>query len=486
MTKLDADIIVVGSGPVGLMCSYLAGYWGLKTMTLDKNSAPISVGRADAFNARSLQLLEIAKIFDQLFPKGKACNTSSVWKDGRFVSRSSSWWEELEGCFHKHFLMLGQRHLEQCLDNILIEKNNFLLRNTEVESVLPHNDFVEVTVNSGRVLRARYVIGADGAHSQIRKSLGVPFEIERPEITWAVIDATIKTTFPKVPEIIVFQNETSDVAWIPREGLIDRFYIRIDRDHYTIEELRARIAQAMTPHLFEFEDIEWHSHFTVRESVAGTFRPHPRVFLAGDACHIHSVNGGQGLNTGLADAFNLMWRLGMSLNWSCGESILIDYDTERRPVAKNVVAASADLVRATKFSETNTHAIDYVNKVSKWSDYITGMGIAYGADGCTGSRVYDFIFKDERGWERIYSRLSYSKFSLLAFDLAFDSIPVNHDFIAFIHINSNTMLNADWNRDPIYENCALLVRPDGYIERVFKGHKIYLHDIEEVCRGFKT
>ena len=91
---------------------------------------------------------------------------------------------------------------------------------------------------------------------------------------------------------------TSDVAWIPREGEIDRFYVRMDTKDFTIDEAIAKINRAMQPHTLAFKEIVWFSQFAVKESVAENFFVHDRVFLVGDACHVHSVNGGQGLNTG--------------------------------------------------------------------------------------------------------------------------------------------------------------------------------------------
>ncbi|HDV5941610.1 TPA: FAD-dependent monooxygenase, partial [Legionella pneumophila] len=108
MSAQVADVVIVGAGPVGLMCAYLGQRCGIHTVIVDKSDGPLEVGRADALNARTLQLLELADLFDELYPLGKICNTSSVWADGQFISRQSSWWEELEGCLHKHFLMLGQ------------------------------------------------------------------------------------------------------------------------------------------------------------------------------------------------------------------------------------------------------------------------------------------------------------------------------------------------------------------------------------------
>ena len=111
----ETDIVIVGAGPVGLMCGYLGQLCGLRTIVLDQSAEPLQVGRADALNARTLQLLEIVDLFKELYPLGKTCNTSSIWANGHFVSRQSTWWDDLEGCLHKHFLMLGQSFVENLL-----------------------------------------------------------------------------------------------------------------------------------------------------------------------------------------------------------------------------------------------------------------------------------------------------------------------------------------------------------------------------------
>src|SRR3989338_5352106 len=110
------DVVVIGGGPVGLMCTYLGSVCGLRVLCVDRTEGPLQVGRADALNARTLQLMHVAGLFEELYSQGKTCNTSSVWADGAFVSRQSAWWDALEGCQHKHFLMLGQAFVERALD----------------------------------------------------------------------------------------------------------------------------------------------------------------------------------------------------------------------------------------------------------------------------------------------------------------------------------------------------------------------------------
>lgn len=461
-SRQNVDLLVVGAGPVGLMCAYLGQLCGLSTMVIDKSEGPLQVGRADALNARTLQLIEVADLFDDLYPLGKPCNTSSVWADGKFISRQSSWWDNLEGCFHKHFLMLGQSFVEKLLDSKLEKSGSPVKRSTSVSNVQIAGDSCITTLSNGQEIKSEYVIGADGSRSFVRELFKIPFAIERPQIVWAVIDGIVETDFQKVPEIIVFQADTSDVAWIPREGNIDRFYVRMDTKDFTFEDALAKINRAMRPHTLKFKEVVWFSQFSVKESVAEKYSVEDRVFLAGDACHIHSVNGGQGLNTGLADAFNLIWKLNMVLKFGASTELLRSYERERKAVAHSVIESSGELVRSTKYSQTGTHAQDYVNIVQKRSGNITGMGIRYGEHGLCGTRVFDFEVIHGVTKTRLYSLLDYKRFTLLIFGNEQIEVKVP-EFVNVIHVGSES---------DVYKNQAILVRPDSYIESATALDKI--------------
>ncbi|HAU0672204.1 FAD-binding protein [Legionella pneumophila serogroup 1] len=463
MSAQVADVVIVGAGPVGLMCAYLGQRCGIHTVIVDKSDGPLEVGRADALNARTLQLLELVDLFDELYPLGKTCNTSSVWADGQFISRQSSWWEELEGCLHKHFLMLGQSYVEKLLDEKLKETAATVKRSTAIVNIEINEAGCLTTLANGERIQSRYVIGADGARSFVRNHFAIPFEIIRPQIIWAVIDGMIDTDFPKVPEIIVFQAETSDVAWIPREGEIDRFYVRMDTKDFTLQEAMDKINHAVRPHSLNFKDIVWFSQFSVKESVAERFFIQDRIFLAGDACHIHSVNGGQGLNTGLADAFNLMWKLHMVMHFGAPQELLHSYEAERKPVAHGVIETSGELVRSTKYSLNGTHAQDYVRIVQKRAGYITGMGIRYGETGLCGSRLFDFEIFNGIAKTRLYSLLDYMKFTLFIFGDCEVELQAP-EFVKVIPIYPTQCQENFWTDNTHYANQAILVRPDSYIQ----------------------
>lgn len=463
MNTQDLDVLIVGAGPVGLMCAYLGRLSGLKIGVVDRTDGPLKVGRADALNARTLQLLELAGLFEELYPLGKKCNTSSVWANGKFLTRQSAWWDELEGCLHRHFLMIGQSHVENLLDRRLLEIGSAVRRSTEVRNIEVNEDGCVTTLSNGERIRSRYVIGADGSRSFVREHFKIRFEITRPQIVWAVIDGVIATDFPKVPEIIVFQAETSDVAWIPREGTIDRFYVRMDVTDFTFEQAQEKINRAMRPHSLRFEEVVWYSRFSVKESVAESFFVHDRVFLVGDACHIHSVNGGQGLNTGLADAFNLMWKLARVVRSDASSELLRSYESERKPVAQSVIEASGELVRSTMCSRSGTHAQDYVEIVRRRAGNITGMGVHYG-EGIEGSRLFDMEVHDGSSTIRLYSLLDYRRFTLLLFGDPEMGIDVPGS-VTVIRITSQERPEGYWADKSPYADHAILVRPDSYIER---------------------
>lgn len=478
---VSTDILIIGAGPVGLMCAYLAKLCKLDVIIIDKSSGPIETGRADALNARTLQLLEIVGLFDALYPLGKACNTSSIWQDGKFISRQSAWWESLEGCLHRHFLMIGQSYLEKLLDDKLKTAfNNPVWRETEIKNIeLNYNQKITATVTNklgAQLIEPKYIIGADGGRSFVRKIFDIQFEIIKPKITWAVIDGVINSNFPKVPEIIVFQNKTSDIAWIPREGDLDRFYVRMD-DHkdFTEDEVISKINSTMQPHHYlSFKKIEWFSRFSVKESVAEKFSVANKIFLVGDACHIHSVNGGQGLNTGIGDAFNLIWKINKVINCKSDAGLLNSYEAERKPVAQSVIETSGKLVRATKFSKDNTHAKDYLKLIELHAGNITGMGVNYkniNTSTVIGMRMEDFeIFlgEDNPKKTRLYSLLDYAKSTLVVFSDSAHEVDLPLDTQQLIVSTEHKKKGGFWCDFAKYNQQSVLVRPDGYIEKIYK------------------
>ncbi|KAI1803974.1 FAD binding domain-containing protein [Daldinia bambusicola] len=497
-TEEEVDLAIIGGGPTGLLSALLTARLGLSVRVIDAKSGPLEVGRADAMNARTQQYLEVVGILNKLLPLGIKCNTSSTFSDGNFKSRQSHWWTSLEHCAHPNFLMIGQSVVERLLKD---ELDSPVYYQEKVVSISENKDGVILNTDRGRRVRSKYAIAADGARSTIRRALNISFTGTKPEMVWAVLDTFIDTDFPLCSEIITFQlRGQSRVSWIPRERGMARFYVLLDGE---ITQTRAQdsIREHMAPHRIDFVKTEWFSTFDVKERIASTFVSNQgtgRIILAGDAAHVHSVNGGQGLNTGIADAFSLSWRLAAAIkneHLAPGAAVKLirSYDTERRAVAQEVIDVAATLVRDTAHT-----AKQYVSTIEKNAGYITGMGVSYDRIGSeliedseqsiwkAGKRCPDILLLRDETNEvvRLYSTTSYGKY-LVLFVGGSEVIQSFKNICTYLILRPSTSEQTPMNGHnsgsqdevrtfssdavAIDDNFTVVVRPDMYIGYVGKG-----------------
>ncbi|KAI1391856.1 FAD binding domain-containing protein [Hypoxylon trugodes] len=508
------DLAIVGGGPTGLLSALLASRLGLSVRIIDAKPGPLEVGRADALNARTQQYLEVVGILDELLSFGIKCNTSSTFSEGEFKSRQSHWWTSLEHCFRPNFLMIGQPVVERVLKDHLDVPICYQER---AISITETDDDVVLITDQGRKVRSNYVIAADGARSTVRRALNISFTGTKPEMVWAVLDTFIDTDFPLCPEIITFQLKgQSRISWIPRERGMARFYVLLD-GKITQKRAEDSIREHMAPHRIDFVKTEWFSTFDVKERIASTFvsnHGNGRIILAGDAAHVHSVNGGQGLNTGIADAFNLSWRVATAakntnLAPDAAAKLIRSYDTERRTVAQEVIDVAATLVRDTAHT-----ARQYVSTIEKNAGYITGMGVSYDGVGS------ELITESERGiWKagkrcpdiwlnrigndeaiRLYSIIPYGKYLVLFLgeqDVQTSSFRNICTYFALYsrdvakmatngHKNGSDNKIETFSSDIVTgeDRFAVVVRPDTYIGYVGEsdGWKKYLEQLDILYR----
>ncbi|KAL6704709.1 hypothetical protein ACN47E_007991 [Coniothyrium glycines] len=517
----NVDVVIVGGGPTGLLCAVLAEQLGLSICLLDGKNGPVEVGGADALNPRTQQYLEVVgnagksssndtPILEKLFRKGVKCNTSTTYADGKITSQQSHWWNSIPHTCYNSFLMIGQPYIER----VLMSKIKAPVHYSEPAISFSHN--ADSATSSGvtilthkRQVKAKYCIAADGARSTMRNALGLGWEGTKPNMVWTVIDCWIDTTYPVSREIVALElNGQSSMAWIPRERGMQRFYLLIDGET-SREKVIDSIRQHMAPHTVNVTHIEWLSKFEVKERVATSFvypSSNGPFIIAGDAAHVHSVNGGQGLNTGLADAFSLMWRIGLmikrpNLPLTLKSNLISSYDTERRATAKNVVDVAAQLVRSTK-----TEAKSYVALIEKNAGFITGMNVKY--DGLHSPLVVESennIFKAGHRcpdlWlqgstfessYRLYEKLIYGQYTLLLLGSQVSKLDVGEydDILNQIHLRplgkvANAIDNRgrceEVDRPEISYGCShvrmdddfgVLVRPDTFIMKVGKMHEV--------------
>ncbi|KOS22161.1 Phenol 2-monooxygenase [Escovopsis weberi] len=401
--------------------------------------------------------------------------------------------------------MIGQPVVEAMLSSRL---EGLIHYGEKVDSIREEEGCVEILTSAGRRVRSQYAIGADGARSMVRGAIGASFTGKKPEMLWAVLDTFIDTDFPACPEIITFQLDgQSRVSWIPRERGLCRFYVLLDGE-VNLERAQESIKKHMAPYRADFLKTEWYSTFDVKERIASTFVSKDgsgRILLGGDAAHVHSVNGGQGLNTGMADAFSVAWRLALAvrsplLGADARKTLIRSYDIERRRTAQGVIDVAAALVR-----DTVQEAKQYVGTIQRNAGYITGMGVSYrdlgspivdssehgiwkAGDRCPDvtlrkSAFADGVHEDAAPETRLYSQVSYGKFLILVVGKhdGVHAVPPEtyHDIARHITIlpaqesgsgvsngqmSSGEAFTAEWAKRG--ESFAVVVRPDMYIGHV--------------------
>lgn len=378
MRAPDVDVLVIGAGPTGLALALELQRHGLRCRIVDQGGGPSIWSKAQAIHARTLELLERTGVVDELLEDGKRIQQVTIYApEGRRIAHAA-----IEGLdtHYPYIYSLSQRDTEivlaRCLERrgVSVEWNVRLDRFTQddggVDAVLVHADGGE------RSVRAAWLVGCDGAHSTVRNLLALPFEGSTYEVR--IIQADVRVTLPQPPEdgeAIVFLGEGTLVGLLPLPGP-DRYRMLVprppgDETEATLENFQAIFAKVGPPGAV-LDDPAWMIAFRLHCRMVDRYRE-DRVFLAGDAAHIHSPAGGQGMNMGIQDAFNLAWKLAL-VQRGLGRPMLLDsYCTERHPVAAATLAGTdtATAGLAANIGLRHSIALELRNELMR---LVTGMG----------------------------------------------------------------------------------------------------------------
>lgn len=342
---MDADVIVAGAGPAGLLLAGELGLAGVTTLVLDR--LPRRTGRSKALNLqpRSAEILDLRGLLDPLLDRA-----TDRLPAGHFAGLSVPLDYSSLDTRHPYQIGIPQARVEAALDDRLTRHAVPVLREHMLTGVDQDADGVTVTAAGpgGEVrLRARYLAGCDGGRSTVRKLLDVPFPGRDPRMSAVVADVELTDPAGTVPA------EWSLPSLDARDGGVATVLPLDDGVHRMLfagpEQQAADRAAPVTEdevrraleHAYEdgprLRRIRWASRFTDASRQAERYRT-GRVLLAGDAAHIHSPTGGQGLNLGLQDAFNLGWKLAAQVRGTAPDGLLDSYHDERHPVAARVLA----------------------------------------------------------------------------------------------------------------------------------------------------
>jgi 2-polyprenyl-6-methoxyphenol hydroxylase-like FAD-dependent oxidoreductase len=362
VTNVDAlPVLIVGAGPTGLTAAIELSRLGVDVRIVDKALEASTTSRALGVQARTVELLRPRGVADEMLRIGNRASATTLYADGQRLAGIELHRMASE---YNFVLMLAQSETERLLTEGLSRQGVEVERGVEFESLAQDDDGVHVALRhvDGRreVLSASYVIAADGSHSPIRKALGLPFVGRSLTHSYVLGDVHLAGEVPE-NQLSIFLASNGFLAIFPMGDGRFRF-MATDPDGVTgdtpepslddIQRLYDRTAH-FGAQLYE---LNWSSRFRINSRHMTTLRD-GRVFFGGDAAHVHSPAGGQGMNAGIQDMINLSWKLAMVLHGSARPALLDTYASDRLPVIAQLVTMTE---RATKaFNSTNpvAHAL---------------------------------------------------------------------------------------------------------------------------------
>ena len=371
------DVLIAGCGPAGLcLAAQLAGVPEITTMIVEPKHGPMEKGQADGVNVRSMEMFQAFGFADKVKREAYWVNQTTFWKPDpaapQNIHRVGIAQDVADDQSEMPHTIVNQARIHQLFLDVMKKSPTRLephygLRVIDLE-INTETDDHPVTVTLGRVtedgtatdtitVRANYVVGCDGARSNVRTAIGGKLHGDAAHQAWGVMDILANSDFPDLRRKCLIQSaKEGNVLIIPREGgYLFRMYVELDKlnpdervsnRNLTSDHIIAAANRIMRPYTIDVKEVVWWSIYEIGHRLTDKFDDvpagetatrTPRVFTAGDACHTHSPKAGQGMNVSMGDTFNLGWKLAHVLTGRSHASLLHSYSAERLEEAKRLV-----------------------------------------------------------------------------------------------------------------------------------------------------
>jgi 2-polyprenyl-6-methoxyphenol hydroxylase-like FAD-dependent oxidoreductase len=339
---MDTQVLIAGAGPTGLFLAASLRRLGVDCVILDRNQGPVMESRALVVWPRTMEMFDIHGTADRFVEAGRHILHGRLSAGPRVLAQLDLTADDTR---FPYGLFLPQSDTEHLLIEDLSARGAGVRRATELTGLVQDEGGVTAALSDGSSLRAGWLVGCDGAHSAVRAALGLPFEgVTEPGI-FGLADVMIDGDLPLA--VMISFSPSGLLAMFPMQGGRVRILAEVSPDKDspapTMAEVQAWLDER-GPGGLTARDPIWLANFHVNERIVGNFRL-GRCFLAGDAAHIHSPAGGQGMNTGLQDAANLAWKLAMVVHGNAADSLLATYSTERHAIGQQVIRNTSRLLR---------------------------------------------------------------------------------------------------------------------------------------------
>lgn len=421
------DVLIVGCGPAGLtLAAQLSAFTDIVTMITDRKSGPLQVGQADGISCRSVEMFEAFGFAEKVLKESYWVNEVAFWRpgpDGSNLVRADRIQDVEDDLSEMPHVILNQARIH----DFYLE----LMRNSprRLEPIYGR-DLVALTMTDDpdypvvasfkdsegtgdiETIRARYVVGCDGARSTVRRSMGYELEGEAARQLWGVMDVLAFTSFPDIRLKAAIQSANDgSILIIPREGgYMVRLYIELDALHgderaadrnVTPELLISKARKILAPYTLDVKEVAWWSAYEIGQRICDSFDDVPdverglrvpRIFIAGDACHTHSPKAGQGMNVSMADTFNLGWKLAAVLRGQAKATLLDTYSEERRAKAKELIDFDKDMARLFSAKPKNAaESAQFQQYFKKHGRYTAGVETRYAPSLLTGNGAHQSL-----------------------------------------------------------------------------------------------
>ena len=377
----EVDVLIVGCGPAGLnLAAQLSAFPDIRTCIVEQKPGRLLLGQADGIACRTMEMFQAYGFAERVLKEACWINETTFWKpddaNSAHIARSGRVQDVEDGLSEMPHVVLNQARVHDFYLDVMQRSKARLaphyarrLLGLQIEQVVTGDnaDAHAVTVRLERLdpahageietIKARYVVGCDGARSTVRRSIGRTLAGDSANHAWGVMDVLVVTDFPDIRFKSLIQSASDgSIIVIPREGgYLVRLYVELDKlaanervsdRNITADDLIAAARRILRPHTLDVKEVAWWSVYEIGQRLCDRFDDVPdaavatrlpRVFIAGDACHTHSPKAGQGMNVSMQDGFNLGWKLASVLHKRCAPRLLQTYSAERQAIAKELI-----------------------------------------------------------------------------------------------------------------------------------------------------
>jgi phenol 2-monooxygenase len=421
------DVLIVGCGPAGLtLAAQLSAFPDIKTCIVEQKPGPLLRGQADGVACRTMEMFEAFGFSGRVMKEACWINEVTFWKPDEKkpenIVRSGRVQDVEDGLSEFPHVVLNQARVHDLYLDLMRKsasqlEPHYSRRFMDLEICESQaDDPYRVTVRLERVdpehqgkietVKARYVVGCDGARSTVRKSIGRALHGDSANHAWGVMDVLAVSSFPdvRVKSLIQSANDGSIII-IPREGgYLFRLYVEMDKldagervanRNISSDDLVAAARRILNPYTLDVKEIPWWSVYEIGQRLCDKFdnvedadTQLPCVFIAGDACHTHSPKAGQGMNVSMQDGFNLGWKLASVLRKRAAPTLLHSYSAERQAVAKELIDFDREWAEVLSSSTRAADPAETQRYFVQHGRYTAGTATRYRPGGLTGDATH--------------------------------------------------------------------------------------------------